>query len=176
MFFTDEPVRNYADAAACDLDAYGAWCRALLERGVYPPASQFEAWFPSLAHTDAELERTVEAARRPLPRSHERRVACQSSAARAGRSPSSPRRPRSHPRAPGPAQIAASGPRAAGREQEYELLLEMISRAPAALRRAAGGPPEDPDLALLLGDQLYALGLSRLAALGDLDAVAELAD
>jgi len=36
--------------------------------------------------------------------------------------------------------------------------------------------PGDPDLALLLGDQLYALGLSRLAALGDLDAVAELAD
>jgi hypothetical protein len=36
--------------------------------------------------------------------------------------------------------------------------------------------PDDPDLALLLGDQLYALGLSRLAQLGDLDAVAELAD
>jgi glutamate-1-semialdehyde 2,1-aminomutase len=62
-FFTDEPVRNYADAAACDLDAYGAWCRALLDRGIYPPPSQFEAWFPSLAHTDAELDRTIEAAR-----------------------------------------------------------------------------------------------------------------
>src|SRR6185312_1006608 len=37
VFFTDEPVRNYAGAAACDLDAYGAWCRALLDRGVYPP-------------------------------------------------------------------------------------------------------------------------------------------
>jgi glutamate-1-semialdehyde 2,1-aminomutase len=63
VFFADEPVRNYADAAACDLDAYGAWCRALLDRGVYPPASQFEAWFPSLAHTDAELDRTIDAAR-----------------------------------------------------------------------------------------------------------------
>jgi glutamate-1-semialdehyde 2,1-aminomutase len=63
VFFSEEPVRNYADAAACDLDAYGAWCRALLDRGVYPPASQFEAWFPSLAHTDAELDRTIEAAR-----------------------------------------------------------------------------------------------------------------
>jgi glutamate-1-semialdehyde 2,1-aminomutase len=63
VFFADEPVDNYADAAACDLDAYGAWCRALLDRGVYPPASQFEAWFPSLAHTDAELDRTIEAAR-----------------------------------------------------------------------------------------------------------------
>jgi glutamate-1-semialdehyde 2,1-aminomutase len=63
VFFTDEPVRNYAGAAACDLDAYGAWCRALLDRGVYPPPSQFEAWFPSLAHSDAELDRTIEAAR-----------------------------------------------------------------------------------------------------------------
>ncbi|HET7052084.1 MAG TPA: glutamate-1-semialdehyde 2,1-aminomutase [Solirubrobacteraceae bacterium] len=63
VFFTDEPVRDYAGAAACDLDAYGAWCRALLDRGVYPPASQFEAWFPSLAHTDAEVDRTIEAAR-----------------------------------------------------------------------------------------------------------------
>ena len=46
----------------------------------------------------------------------------------------------------------------------------------AALRRSARGRVEDPDLALLLGDQLYALGLSRLAELGDLEAVAELAD
>lgn len=79
--------------------------------------------------------------------------------------------------APGIAQIAASGPRAAGSEGEYELLLEMILEGsrlhygcPRVLRRA------DPDLALLLGDQLYALGLARLAALGDLEAVAELAD
>jgi glutamate-1-semialdehyde 2,1-aminomutase len=63
VFFTDAPVADYAAAAACDLDAYGAWCRALLHHGVYPPASQFEAWFPSLAHTDAEVERTTEAAR-----------------------------------------------------------------------------------------------------------------
>jgi glutamate-1-semialdehyde 2,1-aminomutase len=61
-FFSAGPVADYADAAACDLDAYGAWCRALLKRGVYPPASQFEAWFPSLAHTDADVERTVAAA------------------------------------------------------------------------------------------------------------------
>jgi len=61
-FFASAPVRCYADAAACDLDAYGAWCRALLGRGVYPPASQFEAWFPSLAHTDEDVQRTVDAA------------------------------------------------------------------------------------------------------------------
>ncbi len=62
-FFSGRPVRNYADAAACDLDAYGAWCRALLSLGVYPPPSQFEAWFPSIAHTPKDVERTVEAAR-----------------------------------------------------------------------------------------------------------------
>ncbi len=61
-FFSGEPVQNYDEAAACDLNAYGAWCRALLARGVYPPASQFEAWFPSLAHSDADIEYTVLAA------------------------------------------------------------------------------------------------------------------
>ncbi len=62
-FFSDRPVTRYAEAAACDLDAYGAWCRALLERGVYPPASQFEAWFPSLAHEREDVDHTIEAAR-----------------------------------------------------------------------------------------------------------------
>ncbi len=62
VFFSEQPVLDYADAAACDLEAYGAWCRALLGHGVYPPPSQFEAWFPSLAHTDADIELTVAAA------------------------------------------------------------------------------------------------------------------
>jgi glutamate-1-semialdehyde 2,1-aminomutase len=62
VFFTEEPVRDYAGASACDTEAYGAWCRALLARGVYPPPSQFEAWFPSLAHTSEHLTRTFEAA------------------------------------------------------------------------------------------------------------------
>jgi glutamate-1-semialdehyde 2,1-aminomutase len=61
-FFSAEPVRDYAGARACDLEAYAAWCRALLARGVYPPPSQFEAWFPSLAHRPEDVERTVEAA------------------------------------------------------------------------------------------------------------------
>ncbi|HUA05858.1 MAG TPA: hypothetical protein VMB27_18260 [Solirubrobacteraceae bacterium] len=78
---------------------------------------------------------------------------------------------------PGPAQLAATGPRARGNESEYELLLEMILEG---YRLHYDDPvvvhTPDLDLALLLGDQLYALGLSRLAALGDLDAVAELAD
>jgi glutamate-1-semialdehyde 2,1-aminomutase len=62
VFFSDDPVHAYDGAAACDTDAYGAWCRELLARGIYPPPSQFEAWFPSLAHGDAELTRTIDAA------------------------------------------------------------------------------------------------------------------
>jgi glutamate-1-semialdehyde 2,1-aminomutase len=62
VFFSERPVRDFADAGACDLAAYGAWCRELLSRGVYPPASQFEAWFPSLAHTAEHVERTLAAA------------------------------------------------------------------------------------------------------------------
>ena len=61
-FFSAEPVRDFAGAASCDLDAYGRFCRALLERGVYPPASQFEAWFVSLAHDSAAIEATAAAA------------------------------------------------------------------------------------------------------------------
>lgn len=77
----------------------------------------------------------------------------------------------------GPAQLAASGPRTADRAAEYELLVEMIDEG---ARLHYGAPRvltlDDPDLALLLGDQLYALGLRRLAELGDVAATAELAD
>ena len=63
LFFSSDPVHDLDGAKACDLDAHAAFCRAMLDRGVYPPPSQFEAWFPSLAHEDAHVERTVEAAR-----------------------------------------------------------------------------------------------------------------
>jgi glutamate-1-semialdehyde 2,1-aminomutase len=62
VFFSERPVHDYAAAAGSDTEAYGAWCRALLARGIYPPPSQFESWFPSLAHTEAHVERTVAAA------------------------------------------------------------------------------------------------------------------
>ncbi|MBV9607523.1 MAG: hypothetical protein JO027_20580 [Solirubrobacterales bacterium] len=78
---------------------------------------------------------------------------------------------------PGPAQLAAAGPRARGQELEYEVLLEMILEGYRLhYEKPVVVCPEDQDLALLLGDQLYALGLARLAELGDLEAVAELAD
>jgi glutamate-1-semialdehyde 2,1-aminomutase len=63
LFFSAEPVGDFAAASACDTEAYGRFCRAMLDRGVYPPASQFEAWFVSLAHDSAAIARTVEAAR-----------------------------------------------------------------------------------------------------------------
>ena len=62
VFFSSDPVVDYAGARACDLEAHAVWCRGLLARGVYPPPSQFEAWFPSLAHGADHVERTVEAA------------------------------------------------------------------------------------------------------------------
>jgi glutamate-1-semialdehyde 2,1-aminomutase len=62
LFFHDGPVGDYAGAKAADADRYAAFCRAMLERGVYLPPSQFEAWFPSLAHSDEQIERTIAAA------------------------------------------------------------------------------------------------------------------
>jgi hypothetical protein len=77
----------------------------------------------------------------------------------------------------GPAQVAAAGPRAGEHADEYELLIEAIYEG---YLLHYGTPrvvhPPEADLGLLAGDQLYALGLARLVALGDLAAVVELAD
>lgn len=61
-FFTDQSVSDFDGANACDMEAYARFCRELLTRGVYPPASQYEAWFPSLAHDHDSIATTVEAA------------------------------------------------------------------------------------------------------------------
>jgi len=66
LFFSPEPVTDFASATACDLEAHARFCRAMLERGVYPPPSQFEAWFVSLAHDEAAIDRTLEAAAESL--------------------------------------------------------------------------------------------------------------
>jgi glutamate-1-semialdehyde 2,1-aminomutase len=63
VFFAAELPHDLASATRCDLAAHAAWCRALLEHGAYPPPSQFEAWFPSLAHRPEQIERTLDAAR-----------------------------------------------------------------------------------------------------------------
>jgi glutamate-1-semialdehyde 2,1-aminomutase len=62
-FFRPSAPRDYDEAKDSELEAYAAFARGLLERGVYPPPSQFEAWFPSLAHTDEHVEQTLEAAK-----------------------------------------------------------------------------------------------------------------
>jgi glutamate-1-semialdehyde 2,1-aminomutase len=66
LFFAPEPPTDYAAARKCDLAAHAAFCRAMLDRGIYLPPSQFEAWFPSLAHSQADVDRTLEAAREAL--------------------------------------------------------------------------------------------------------------
>jgi glutamate-1-semialdehyde 2,1-aminomutase len=63
LFCHDGPVASYDDAAACDTERFGALFRHLLAAGVYAPPSQFECLFPSLAHTDEDVDRTVEAVR-----------------------------------------------------------------------------------------------------------------
>jgi glutamate-1-semialdehyde 2,1-aminomutase len=63
LFFTAGAVADYAGARACDTEAFGRFFQGMLGRGVYLPPSQFEAWFVSLAHTDEDIRRTVEAAR-----------------------------------------------------------------------------------------------------------------
>ncbi|HET6998175.1 MAG TPA: glutamate-1-semialdehyde 2,1-aminomutase [Solirubrobacterales bacterium] len=66
LFFSADPVRDFAAARACDTEAHARFCRAMLDRGVYPPPSQFEAWFVSLAHSEATVDRTLDAASEAL--------------------------------------------------------------------------------------------------------------
>ena len=63
LFFAEQAPRDYEQAKGCDLDAHAAFCRGMLERGIYLPPSQFEVWFPSLVHEDEHVERTLAAAR-----------------------------------------------------------------------------------------------------------------
>jgi glutamate-1-semialdehyde 2,1-aminomutase len=62
-FFTGRPVRDFQSATAANTDRYAAFFRGMLARGIYPPPSQFEAWFLSAAHTVKDVERTIEAAK-----------------------------------------------------------------------------------------------------------------
>jgi glutamate-1-semialdehyde 2,1-aminomutase len=66
LFFSGTPVEDFAAAASCDLDAHARFCREMLARGVYPPPSQFEAWFVSLAHDEDAVDRTIAAAAESL--------------------------------------------------------------------------------------------------------------
>jgi glutamate-1-semialdehyde 2,1-aminomutase len=61
LFAGSEPVKDFADVSALNTERYAALFRHLLERGIYLAPSQFEAMFPSLAHGDEEIDRTIEA-------------------------------------------------------------------------------------------------------------------
>jgi glutamate-1-semialdehyde 2,1-aminomutase len=64
FFFTETPIRSWEDAKEhADTERFAAFHRAMLERGVYLPPSQFEAWFLSSAHGNEEIDTTVDAAR-----------------------------------------------------------------------------------------------------------------
>ncbi len=65
-FFTDRPVRSYEDAKTSDTARFGTFFRAMLERGIYLAPSQFEAAFLSTAHSEADVDKTVMAARECL--------------------------------------------------------------------------------------------------------------
>ena len=136
----------------------------MLDRGVYLPPSQFEAWFPSLAHTDAHVERTLEAAREALAEiavSALAEVVAAADPALAAHAVSDP--------GPGRFDGALDGVRGFVLEAVYEGYLLHYGEP-----RAFAGM--DATCALLAGDALYALGLARLAETGDLEAVAELSD
>ncbi|HHW13317.1 MAG TPA: glutamate-1-semialdehyde 2,1-aminomutase [Firmicutes bacterium] len=66
LFFTDRPVTDFASAFTADTQAFAAFFQGMLRRGVYLPPSQFESAFLSAAHTDADLEFTLAAAREAL--------------------------------------------------------------------------------------------------------------
>jgi glutamate-1-semialdehyde 2,1-aminomutase len=69
LFFTDAPVVDYDTARTADTGRYARFFHGMLERGVYLPPSQFEVCFVSLAHTEADVEATVQAARAALAES-----------------------------------------------------------------------------------------------------------
>ena len=71
-FFTDRAVTNWASAKSSDTKKFGAFFRAMLERGVYLAPSQFEAAFISTAHNDAEIDATVEAAAQSFKQTDDR--------------------------------------------------------------------------------------------------------
>jgi glutamate-1-semialdehyde 2,1-aminomutase len=63
LFFTDQKVESFAQATACDIAAFNRFFHGLLKRGVYFAPSAYEAGFLSAAHSDADIQATISAAR-----------------------------------------------------------------------------------------------------------------
>lgn len=66
MFFTEQPVTDFASAVTSDTALYGKFFHGMLDEGHYLPPAQFEAWFVSTAHTEANIDETIAAAKRVL--------------------------------------------------------------------------------------------------------------
>jgi glutamate-1-semialdehyde 2,1-aminomutase len=63
LFFGEGPMQNVNDVAGCDAEKFAAWHRGMLDRGVYLPPSQYEAFFVSLAFTDDDIDQVIDAHR-----------------------------------------------------------------------------------------------------------------
>ncbi len=66
LFFTDQPVTDFETAVSSDTAQFGQFFRAMLDQGIYLPASQFETWFLSVLHTDDHIQQTLQAAEKAL--------------------------------------------------------------------------------------------------------------
>jgi glutamate-1-semialdehyde 2,1-aminomutase len=66
LFFTDKDVFDFDSAKTCNIDRFNRYFHSMLDQGIYLPPSQFEAAFISAAHTDADIDRTIEAASKAL--------------------------------------------------------------------------------------------------------------
>jgi glutamate-1-semialdehyde 2,1-aminomutase len=66
LFFSTVPVTDYNAAKTSDTSVFGRFFHAMLEQGIYLPPSQFEAAFISLAHSEDDIDKTIEAARNAL--------------------------------------------------------------------------------------------------------------
>jgi glutamate-1-semialdehyde 2,1-aminomutase len=67
VFFTNNQVTDMGSASATDGEAFGAFFHGMVDNGIYLPPSQFEAWFVSTAHSDADIAQTLEAVAKSLP-------------------------------------------------------------------------------------------------------------
>ncbi|WP_013631058.1 glutamate-1-semialdehyde 2,1-aminomutase [Rubinisphaera brasiliensis] len=66
LFFNDQPVRNYSVSSKNNTELFAKFFHGMLDEGMYLPCSQYEAWFVSAAHTDDDIDRTIQAADRVL--------------------------------------------------------------------------------------------------------------
>ncbi len=73
-FFTDKPVRNFADVQSTDIERFKKFFAAMLNRGIYLAPSAYEAMFVSLAHTSEDIEKTIEAVKSCFSKNDEKTI------------------------------------------------------------------------------------------------------